>query len=205
MEGKAGCGLAVAVAAVLVALLGFLFGQGVLRNPASPESGSGNTAQTPDAPEVPPDSVGSRPPGSLSQPSRVPTVRRTTTSTQQLKLARGYGADLDTMNRDWDVQYAATASRYDLQFTYGSAGEIYGEVATVDRGPDYRVCEYATNYTGQYLMGGLSADEAVAGVQFCVRTSEHRLAWVRISKVEGGDSRKVIDLDVTVWDPPQDK
>jgi hypothetical protein len=201
MEGKAGCGLAVAVAAVLVALLGFLFGPGVLRNPASPEAGPGNTAQPP---EVPPDSVGPRPPGSVTQPSRVPTVRRTT-STHQLKLARGYGADLDTMSLDWDVQYAATASRYDLQFTLGGAGEIYGEVATVDQGPDYRECEYATNYTGQYLMGGLSADEAVAGVQFCVRTSEHRLAWVQISKVEGGDSRRVIDLNVTVWDPPQDK
>lgn len=204
MQKNAGCGLAVAVAAVLIALLGFLFGQGVLRNPASQESGPVSTAAPPAF--SPPGSVMSSPPGSLTQPSRVATVRRTTTSTQQqLKLARGYGADLDTLDPDWDVQYAATASRYDLQFTYGSAGEIAGEVATVDQGPDYRVCEYATNYTGQYLMGGLSADEAVAGVQFCVRTSEHRLAWVQISRVEGGDSRKVIDLDVTVWDPPQRK
>ena len=71
-------------------------------------------------------------------------------------------------------------------------------MATVDAGPDYGVCESATNYTTE-----LNPSE---GIQLCVRTSEHRLAWVKILNLQGPYySRTEIDLDVTVWDPPRRK
>jgi hypothetical protein len=47
MQENAGCGLAVAVAAALIALLAFLFGEGILSKPTSPESGPVSTTAPP--------------------------------------------------------------------------------------------------------------------------------------------------------------
>lgn len=126
-------------------------------------------------------------------------VRRKTGS-KLLTLSRGYSADLDTLDKDWDVGYAETDPRFDLKFTSAGAGELIADgddsdlaVATGPASLD--TCESATGY-----VGSLAAEEAKPGVRLCAKTSEGRLAFVIIKEVQGGNDRTQILLEVTVWD-----
>lgn len=134
-----------------------------------------------------------------SNPSTGAGKVRRKTGSNLLTLSRGYSADLDTLDKDWDVGYAETASRFDLVFTSAGAGELVAgdesDFAIVTGPASLDTCESATGY-----LAGLTADEAKPDVNLCTRTSEGRLAFVIIKKVQGGDDRTQILLEVTVWD-----
>jgi hypothetical protein len=124
-----------------------------------------------------------------------PAVRR---DDPPLTLSRGYYADLDTLNRDWDVVYAGTSFRYDLSFTLGGAGQLFSDgessFAVVSGPVRYDTCRDATGYTST-----LYSDEVRPDVALCVRTSEDRYAFVRILEVIE-PNHKAVKLAVTVWE-----
>jgi hypothetical protein len=135
------------------------------------------------------------------QPSEEdPGAVRRSTGDRLITLSRGYSADLDSMNPNWDVGYAETESRFDVSFSGGGAGELHGDAksdfAVVGGTPTVETCRSATGYINR-----LDSDEARVGVNLCMRTSERRFASIYIEKVIG-ENRDQIQLRVTVWDPP---
>ena len=119
-----------------------------------------------------------------------------------MTLTDGYAVDLDTqLNAAWDVEYAATLSRFDMSF-HRDVGIRVGstsDIAIVDGPASYETCLNATGYAQ-----GIPQKEVQQGVTACVRTSEKRLSFFTIKKITPRDFPDKIQLDVTVWDPPSE-
>ena len=195
-EPQAIATIAAAVIAAIATIVVALIGGDVINVSAGP------AIQPPSSTTVPPSSSGPPPAPTTTAPPPDPTppatVRRSTED-NPLTLSTGYSADLDTMNRSWDVEYAATLSRFDIDLGTG-VGVVTGsesDIAIVDGPALYETCADATGYVKR-----IPRDELRQGVTACVRTSEKRLASVTIKKVTPRDSPNQIQLDVTVWDPP---
>ncbi len=181
---------------LLAALIPILVNQ--LNKPVTPSPVPSSTSPPVPGPVPPPTPAPiPSPTPTVTDPTGV-TVRRST-GDNPLTLSTGYSADLDTMNRSWDVEYAATLSRFDIDLGTG-VGVIAGsgsDIAIVDGPALYEICADATGYTKR-----IPRDELRQGVTACVRTSEKRLASVTIKKATPRDSPDQIQLNVTVWDPP---
>jgi hypothetical protein len=128
-----------------------------------------------------------------------PTTWRSTKGKSPLTLSLGYGADIDSKNPAWDVEYAAREQRFDLQLGTVDLGPyVKSDLAVVSGRAAYETCSDATGYT----KNGIRRREAKPGMSFCLRTSEKRLAFITIKKLSPQDLPTQIQLDVTVWDPP---
>jgi serine/threonine protein kinase len=129
--------------------------------------------------------------------SSKPVVRRTTVGGNPLTLSENYSADLDTRDPAWDVALFAASTpsaRYDIGVPIYEAldNNTKSDLAVVSGPRSFGTCRSATGYSG-------SVEGLRAGKKVCVKTSERRLAFITIKKVEVGPQ---IVFDVTVWDPP---
>jgi hypothetical protein len=153
---------------------------------------------------APPSSSTSPPPTTTTpEPDPTPTVTvRRSTEKHSLVLSDRYYADLDSMSPDWDVTNNGTDD-FDIQLSayYQGAGLSAAgnsELATVSGPASYDTCLMETGYVADEV------DPAKPGTRICIKTSEHRYAFITIEKLisdEPGNVEK-IKLTAVVWDPP---
>jgi hypothetical protein len=143
--------------------------------------------------------------------SSTSTTKSTSTSTTAsvrhsgvLTLTYLYGADLDSLDPNWDV------ASYDAQSELGKGDVILSnpgleppvtsssDLAPVTGSASYQTCAAATGYTSNSL--------AVSpGQELCVRTTEHRYAFLHVTAVNGNSNEPdtmSVTMTMTVWDPP---
>ena len=135
------------------------------------------------------------------QPTRTATPApavRNHTGDKFLTLSYGYTADLDSLERTWEVQQGTAGSLgYDIRYSPGLEGGHKTDFAVVTGAKSYDTCASETGYESR-----VDQDEAQPGTNLCARTSGMRFAYITIKKVRGQGLSAQIDLDVTVWDPP---
>lgn len=128
--------------------------------------------------------------GSTSASDTTAAVLRETGG-QPLTFSSGYGIDLDSDAPDWGIN---NSSFGELSFNLGSQARLYtGEVSLVDHVPTESECDDAT-----VLHPSLPEGQTREGVQMCTRTSEDRLAYVRIVGID--QEAETITLDIIVWE-----
>lgn len=146
---------------------------------------------------------------SSSTPTTTSTITSTSTTASVrhsgvLTLTYLYGADLDSLDQNWDV------ASYDAQSELGKGDVILSnpgleppatsssDLAPVTGPASYQTCAAATGYTSNSL--------AVSpGQELCVRTTEHRYAFLHVTSVNGNSNEPEtmsVTMTVTVWDPP---
>jgi hypothetical protein len=127
-------------------------------------------------------------------------VRRTT-GANPVTIRSTYSLDLDSERPDWEIgQHNSISRRFDLFYddvvdSIGLSGYSNGDIAIVTGPKSAETCAAATAY------GGVATDKLRAGLNFCARTSDHRLAYLTVTAFDV-DVRDSITLAVTVWDPP---
>jgi hypothetical protein len=196
-EPQAIATIVAAVIAAIAAIVVALIGGNVINVSAGP------AVQPPSASTAPPNPAGPPPSLSTTSPTPDPTTVRVARSTgnNPLTLTDGYAIDLDTLNGPWDVEYAATLSRFDMSF-HRDVGIRVGsksDIAIVDGSARYETCSNASGYAQD-----IPQKDVQQGVAACVRTSEKRLAFFTIKKITPRDFPDKIQLDVTIWDPPSE-
>jgi hypothetical protein len=158
----------------------------------------GATSATPGAPTGDPSrsaspsaSTPSPSPTAPSAPGGEPAVKRAASVT----LPIYYSIDLDSGAPNWNV-VRGSVSGWDLRGALGVGP--YGvasnrDLTYVSGEPSHQTCVAATA-----LQRGIEQEKTRAGTAFCVRTSEGRWAWVKITGVsaDSGD----VKLDVHVWE-----
>jgi hypothetical protein len=123
------------------------------------------------------------------------TVRRKTDPNTPLTLTDGYRADLDSRSPNWDVAYADTDTRFDITWSTGGGGGLSAnDVALVDGPARPETCIAATAYSD-----GVPENDLKDGATVCVRTSDHRFAYLTVRPLSPVDDSKVT-LDVVVWE-----
>jgi hypothetical protein len=123
-----------------------------------------------------------------------PAVRR---GPEELRLAPGAWADLDSRSADWGA--AACAERCDLYLNdQGGGVEETGSGELADKSAAYYSCLAATDYGF-----AITPDLAEPGAEACSRTSDGRHAGMTVTRVEKtGDRVSLIVATVTVWEAP---
>ncbi len=108
-----------------------------------------------------------------------------------LTFSRGYSADLDSTDPNWNVRQGDTVSGEDL--FVGSSGRFYaGEVTLVDHVATEAECRDAT-----VRQPSLPDDMSVAGTMSCMETDSDHWAFVRIAALDS--EARIASFDVTVW------
>ena len=184
------------IALVVAALVTHSHGE---HGPPSTTSGptTSSPSQTPTTTSTPTETA---PPTPTTTTTATPSVRNSGT----LTLTYLYGADLDSLNQDWDV------ATYDDQSELGKGDVILSnqglqrpitsstDLALVTGPASDQTCASATGYTENPL-------EVSAGQDVCVRTSGHRYAFMHVTSMHGNsnDAESMsVTMTVTVWDPP---
>jgi hypothetical protein len=109
-------------------------------------------------------------------------------------LSGSYNLDLDATTPDWDVGLEQGGSSFDLAF-YGSS--LSTDDAVLMTGTvDADTCAVATGYQKT-----IDSSLLKPGVAMCLRTSDRRLAALKVEKFDPRTSDS-ITFDLTVWDPP---
>lgn len=131
-------------------------------------------------------------PTAPAAPGGEPAVKRAGSS---VTLPIYYSIDLDSDAPNWSV-VRGSVSGWDLRGAlgvgpYGVAS--YRDLTYVSGEPSHQTCVAATA-----LQRGIEQEKTRAGTAFCVRTSEGRWAWVKITAVsaDSGD----VKLDLHVWE-----
>jgi hypothetical protein len=121
------------------------------------------------------------------------TLRRQS-GANPVTLSHGYNLDLDATTPDWDVGTGQYDPRFDLEFDGSSLStdDAVLMTGTVDAG----ACAVATGYQKT-----IDSSLLKPGVTMCLRTSDRRLAALKVEKMDP-DVRQSVTFDLTVWDPP---
>jgi hypothetical protein len=192
-------GIAIIIGAVITAIatiIGALIGGDVITVSAGPAIQPTGTVSASPSPEPPPTTATPEP-----GPTSTGTVRRSTEK-HPMVLSDRYYADLDSMSPDWDVTNNGTDD-FDIQLhAYYQGASLWAagnsELATVSDSVNYNTCLMETGYVADEV------DPAKPGTGICIKTSEHRYAFITVEKLisdEPGNVEK-IKLTAVVWDPP---
>lgn len=181
------------VLAGLLALIGVLAGfwSFIMPDATTTPSAAGPTGSP--ATHVPTGTTADPPTASTSvtqQPRepRTPEVRNRTPQGSPATITKDYGLDLDSTAPNWGV------GGYSLDITHTVSGLLHwpGDAVKVDRpGPDYAVCQSATQYYDRWEINTLEE-----GDQFCARTGDGRFSWVEL--VERGSN--YIRVNIVTWE-----
>ncbi|MFC4068717.1 hypothetical protein [Actinoplanes subglobosus] len=176
---------AIVLAAITLGVAVVAFGRDLLGFEFSPEPEPSPTAAL--ALSSPPTSPSQSPSPS---PSSEPNVSRQETG---VLLPYSYALDLDTTATNWDVENASVYKNGDIYYaTTARMIQTRADIAIVSGDPSYRACEDSMDRRDR----AISRDDVVVGLTFCVRTSEQKWAWLKLTKFDRGKS---MTYDITVW------
>jgi hypothetical protein len=120
-------------------------------------------------------------------------VRRQS-GTNAVTLSHGYNLDMDATTPDWDVGTGQYDPRFDLEFDGSSLST--DDAVLMTGTVDADACAVATGYQKT-----IDSSLLKPGVAMCLRTSDRRLAALKVVKMDP-DVRQSVTFDLTVWDPP---
>ena len=136
------------------------------------------------------------------QPSAGGLVLRQTS--KPVAIARNQAIDLDSPADDWGVTSNGTIAddlflNYDQQKNIGFLEDkTASHLVLVNQESSLEQCADAIEaHKGTGLEVQLTPEQTRAGTMLCIRTSEERLAYVKINHV--GQSWSMITVDIIVW------
>lgn len=166
----------------------FVAATGVL--PVFLSNDDGATPPTPSAPRA----ANSSSTSSTNSTTRRYHVRRTTAS-NPITLSLGYSANLDSQSSpDWDIAHGTGQSQLDLNYSFSLNSTTRSDLAVVTGPRRVETCLFATGYSA-----AVKSQQLRKGLTICVKTSEHRLAYLTVTAFKPADG---VTFAAIVWDPP---